>query len=93
MQIEWTIAIIAILSIGALSIVFLLGLQPDRNSLFEWRISQNPLFPAAIVFVCIYLCTVIGKNAWIRFVVWMAIGMYEIILYFPFRYVYKYALL
>lgn len=55
-------------------IVFIMGLQPKRNSIFELKLSLNPLFPALNIFACIYLLTMFDVIVWIRFIIWMLIG-------------------
>lgn len=69
----WTFT--AILIAGLVAIVLLLSTQPKGNAIFSFNRS-HPLFPAIILFGCIYLCTAIDVAAWIRLAVWIAIGKF-----------------
>lgn len=74
LPIEGSISILVIFVIAMVSILFIMGLQPKRNSIFELKLSLNPLFPAANIFACIYLMSELNIVTWIRYIIWMLIG-------------------
>lgn len=74
LPVEWSVSILVVFIIVMVSILFVIGLQPKRNSLFELKLSVNPLFPAANIFGCVYLMSELNIVTWIRYIIWMLIG-------------------
>lgn len=74
LPVEWYVGILVVFVIVMVSILFIMGLQPKRSSIFELKLSVNPLFPATNIFACVYLMSELNIVTWIRYIIWMLIG-------------------
>lgn len=78
LPIEWAASCCGILIVAMVSLLFVIGFQPKRNSMFELKLSVNPLFPAVNIFACVYLLAELTMVTWIRYIIWMLIGEYTL---------------
>lgn len=69
-----SISIAVVLVAGLLVIVFIMGIQPKRNAIFEFSIPKNPLIAAIVLFGCIFLFASFSVWAWCRIGAWTFIG-------------------
>ena len=72
--------IVSIISLGCLSfllfiIVFCLSLQPRSKANISFRVPLVPLIPCLAIFANIYLMMKLSIATWIRFFIWLFIGL------------------
>ncbi|XP_069690757.1 high affinity cationic amino acid transporter 1-like isoform X3 [Periplaneta americana] len=75
---------VSITSIIAVLLIFILlsiGLQPTSTKSLTFKVPFVPVIPALSILINIYLMLMLDGDTWIRFGVWMAVGM---ILYFGY---------
>jgi APA family basic amino acid/polyamine antiporter len=65
----------------SVGVIFLRRSRPDLERAF--RVPLVPLLPVAAALICFYLMLNLAVETWIRFVVWMVIGL---VIYFAYGY-------
>ncbi|XP_028276523.1 high affinity cationic amino acid transporter 1 isoform X2 [Parambassis ranga] len=73
----------AVLNIIALSVIFMVCLfltfiiwrQPESKTKLSFKVPLLPFIPVVSMFVNVYLMMQLDRGTWIRFSVWMAIGL------------------
>lgn len=75
---------IVLLTCSIIAIVFLAAIlshQPKSEKVLTFSVPCTPWFPALSIMINIYLLAQLGIEAWIRFCVWMVIGLLIYIFY------------
>lgn len=65
----------------AISVIVFRYLKPDIKRPF--RVPFSPLIPALAIFLCGYLTLTLSVTTWVRFLIWLAIGL---VIYFSYGY-------
>ncbi|XP_018565577.1 high affinity cationic amino acid transporter 1 isoform X1 [Anoplophora glabripennis] len=71
----WAIVITSIVVFIAVVIIMSIVTQPTSNKELSFKVPLVPLIPALSILVNIYLMLMLDIHTWIRFAVWMAIGL------------------
>uniref|UniRef100_A0A8C6T4S4 Solute carrier family 7 member 1a n=1 Tax=Neogobius melanostomus TaxID=47308 RepID=A0A8C6T4S4_9GOBI len=71
----WNMATLSIIIIVCLLLVFVVWRQPESNTKLSFKVPLLPFIPVISMFVNVYLMMQLDTGTWIRFSIWMAIGM------------------
>ncbi|XP_068754621.1 cationic amino acid transporter 2-like isoform X3 [Montipora capricornis] len=77
----WAIFLVGLLVIVFIAAIVLLSLQPKSSTLLPFQVPLVPCLPLASMFINIYLMMELNPATWMRFGVWMAIGLSIYIFY------------
>lgn len=79
----WNMATLIIIFIVCLLLVFVVWRQPESKTKLSFKVPLLPFVPVISMFVNVYLMMQLDTGTWIRFSIWMAIGM---VIYFFYGY-------
>ncbi|XP_016360816.1 cationic amino acid transporter 2-like [Sinocyclocheilus anshuiensis] len=71
----WIILIITLVSVAFLMTIIIVWRQPQNGSKAAFMVPLLPLLPIFSTFINIYLMVQLGGETWIRYAVWMAVGL------------------
>ncbi|MBN3293707.1 CTR2 protein, partial [Polypterus senegalus] len=71
----WTIACVTILLFLLIVGIFVIWRQPQSQKRAAFMVPCLPLLPIVSCFVNVYLMVQLGADTWIRYAVWMGIGL------------------
>lgn len=71
----WAIVLTSLVVFVAVFIIMSIVTQPTSNKELSFKVPLVPLIPALSILVNIYLMLMLDTHTWIRFAVWMAIGL------------------
>ncbi|KAI2664044.1 Cationic amino acid transporter 2 [Labeo rohita] len=71
----WMILIITLVSVVFLVTVIIIWRQPQNGTKAAFMVPLVPLLPVFSTFINVYLMVQLGGETWIRYAVWMAIGL------------------
>lgn len=74
-----TLLVLAIL--GIVTSLILLSRQPQSSKVLSFRVPLTPWFPAVSIITNVYLMTGLAPATWIRFFVWIAVGLLIYVFY------------
>ncbi|XP_060564997.1 cationic amino acid transporter 2-like isoform X2 [Ruditapes philippinarum] len=77
----WAIVLTVIISLAMLILLISLSCQPQNKSEVAFKVPWLPFLPGISIFVNIFLMLRLPEATWIRFAVWMAIGLAIYFLY------------
>ncbi|XP_023675296.1 cationic amino acid transporter 2 [Paramormyrops kingsleyae] len=77
----WSIVLVALIILILLLAVILIWRQPQSPTKAAFMVPFLPVLPVLSVFVNIYLMVQLGGDTWIRYAIWMAVGL---IIYFGY---------
>lgn len=69
------IVLVVLPILGILTALTVLSRQPKSSKILSFSVPLNPWFPALSIMINIYLMTELDVATWIRFGVWIAIGL------------------
>ncbi|XP_029029764.1 high affinity cationic amino acid transporter 1 isoform X2 [Betta splendens] len=75
----WNIAGLSVISLACLVLTFIIWRQPESKTKLSFKVPLLPFIPVISMFVNVYLMMQLDRGTWIRFSVWMVLGL---IIYF-----------
>ncbi|KAF5286541.1 hypothetical protein FQR65_LT12545 [Abscondita terminalis] len=77
----WVVSIFSITFAILILLLIIIAIQPKTSRKLTFSVPFVPWLPALSIFINIYLMTTLDPATWIRFVVWIAVG---ILIYFSY---------
>ncbi|NP_001107956.1 cationic amino acid transporter 2 family protein [Danio rerio] len=71
----WMILIITVVAVGFLLTIIIIWRQPQNRTKAAFMVPLLPLLPIFSTFINVYLMLQLGSETWIRYAVWMAVGL------------------
>lgn len=71
----WNLAVLTVIFMVCLMLGFVIWRQPESKTKLSFKVPLLPFIPLISMFVNVYLMMQLDSGTWIRFAVWMAIGM------------------
>ncbi|KAJ0063542.1 hypothetical protein NL108_003841 [Boleophthalmus pectinirostris] len=78
---HWSLALLCIIFVICLIITLIVWRQPQSKVKVAFKVPLLPLVPVTSMFINVYLMMQLDKGTWIRFAIWMAIGL---VIYFGY---------
>uniref|UniRef100_A0A3B4D4W2 Cationic amino acid transporter C-terminal domain-containing protein n=1 Tax=Pygocentrus nattereri TaxID=42514 RepID=A0A3B4D4W2_PYGNA len=72
---NWSIAILSVLAMVCLILTFIIWRQPQSKNKLSFKVPLLPFIPVVSMFVNVYLMMQLDRGTWIRFALWLSIGM------------------
>nr|XP_015817189.2 high affinity cationic amino acid transporter 1 isoform X2 [Nothobranchius furzeri] len=77
----WNIIALSLIFTACLVLVFIIWRQPESKTKLSFKVPLLPFIPVLSIFVNVYLMMQLDRGTWVRFSVWMAIGL---VIYFGY---------
>ncbi|XP_051541920.1 high affinity cationic amino acid transporter 1-like isoform X1 [Myxocyprinus asiaticus] len=77
----WNIVTLCVLFSVCLVLTFIIWRQPESKTKLSFKVPCLPFIPVVSMFVNVYLMMQLDRGTWIRFAIWMSIGL---IIYFGY---------
>uniref|UniRef100_A0A9J8AUZ3 Solute carrier family 7 member 1a n=1 Tax=Cyprinus carpio carpio TaxID=630221 RepID=A0A9J8AUZ3_CYPCA len=77
----WNIVILSVLFSMCVIVTFIIWRQPESKTKLSFKVPLLPFIPVVSMFVNVYLMMQLDRGTWIRFAIWMSIGL---IIYFGY---------
>ncbi|KAG9263572.1 high affinity cationic amino acid transporter 1 isoform X2 [Astyanax mexicanus] len=71
----WSVAALSVIAIVCLILTFIIWRQPESKCKLSFKVPLLPFIPVISMFVNVYLMMQLDRGTWIRFAVWMSIGL------------------
>ncbi|KAM9456583.1 high affinity cationic amino acid transporter 1 isoform 2-T4 [Clarias gariepinus] len=78
---SWSIATLCVIALVCLLLTLIIWRQPESKSKLSFKVPLLPFLPVVSMFVNVYLMMQLDRGTWIRFAIWMFIGL---IIYFGY---------
>uniref|UniRef100_UPI0037E96096 high affinity cationic amino acid transporter 1 isoform X1 n=1 Tax=Semicossyphus pulcher TaxID=241346 RepID=UPI0037E96096 len=72
---SWNIVALSVIFIVCLFLTFIVWRQPESKTKLSFKVPLLPFIPVISMFVNVYLMMQLDRGTWIRFSIWMAIGL------------------
>ncbi|XP_070773020.1 high affinity cationic amino acid transporter 1 [Enoplosus armatus] len=77
----WNIIALSVIFMVCLLLTFIIWRQPESKTKLSFKVPLLPFIPVISMFVNVYLMMQLDRGTWIRFSIWMAIGL---VIYFGY---------
>ncbi|XP_016383922.1 high affinity cationic amino acid transporter 1-like isoform X4 [Sinocyclocheilus rhinocerous] len=77
----WNIVALSVLFSMCVIVTFIIWRQPESKTKLSFKVPLLPFIPVVSMFVNVYLMMQLDRGTWIRFAIWMSIGL---IIYFGY---------
>lgn len=77
----WVVGVCAITGALLVILLIIISLQPKSSETLSFAVPFVPWLPGISIFINLYLMTTLDSATWIRFVVWIAVGLLIYFLY------------
>ncbi|XP_016336895.1 high affinity cationic amino acid transporter 1-like isoform X2 [Sinocyclocheilus anshuiensis] len=77
----WNIVALCVLFSMCVIVTFIIWRQPESKTKLSFKVPLLPFIPVVSMFVNVYLMMQLDRGTWIRFAIWMSIGL---IIYFGY---------
>ncbi|XP_026129464.1 high affinity cationic amino acid transporter 1-like isoform X1 [Carassius auratus] len=77
----WNIAALGVLFSMSVIVTFIIWRQPQSKTKLSFKVPLLPFIPVVSMFVNVYLMMQLDRGTWIRFAIWMSIGL---VIYFGY---------
>ncbi|XP_052464212.1 high affinity cationic amino acid transporter 1-like isoform X2 [Carassius gibelio] len=77
----WNIVILSVLFSICVIVTFIIWRQPQNKTKLSFKVPLLPFIPVVSMFVNVYLMMQLDRGTWVRFAIWMSIGL---IIYFGY---------
>ncbi|XP_062869657.1 high affinity cationic amino acid transporter 1 [Trichomycterus rosablanca] len=78
---SWSVTTLSGIAVVCLILVLIIWRQPESKSKLSFKVPLLPFLPVVSMFVNVYLMMQLDRGTWIRFALWMAIGL---VIYFAY---------
>ncbi|KAM9729234.1 high affinity cationic amino acid transporter 1 isoform 1-T3 [Menidia menidia] len=79
--VAWNMITLTVIFMVCLLLVFVVWRQPESKTKLSFKVPLLPFLPVISMFVNVYLMMQLDRGTWIRFSIWMAIGLVIYFLY------------
>ncbi|XP_075343687.1 high affinity cationic amino acid transporter 1 isoform X2 [Odontesthes bonariensis] len=73
--VAWNMVALSVIFMVCLLLVFIIWRQPESKTKLSFKVPLLPFLPVISMFVNVYLMMQLDRGTWIRFSIWMAIGL------------------
>ncbi|RXN06830.1 high affinity cationic amino acid transporter 1-like isoform X1 [Labeo rohita] len=77
----WSIVTLSVLFSMCVIITFIIWRQPESKTKLSFKVPLLPFIPVVSMFVNVYLMMQLDRGTWIRFAIWMSLGL---VIYFGY---------
>uniref|UniRef100_A0A8P4KK02 Solute carrier family 7 member 1a n=1 Tax=Dicentrarchus labrax TaxID=13489 RepID=A0A8P4KK02_DICLA len=77
----WNVIALSVIFMVCLLLTFIIWRQPESKTKLSFKVPLLPFIPVISMFVNVYLMMQLDRGTWIRFSIWMAIGL---VIYFGY---------
>ncbi|KAI4896144.1 hypothetical protein NFI96_020015 [Prochilodus magdalenae] len=78
---SWGVAVLSVIAMVCLILTLIIWRQPQSKSKLSFKVPLLPFIPVVSMFVNVYLMMQLDRGTWIRFALWMSIGL---VIYFGY---------
>ncbi|XP_074529261.1 high affinity cationic amino acid transporter 1 isoform X2 [Halichoeres trimaculatus] len=78
---SWNILALSVIFMACLVLTFIIWRQPESKTKLSFKVPLLPFIPVISMFVNVYLMMQLDRGTWIRFSIWMALGL---VIYFGY---------
>ncbi|XP_043995672.1 high affinity cationic amino acid transporter 1 isoform X2 [Gambusia affinis] len=72
---SWNMVALSVIFMVCLVLVFIIWRQPESQTKLSFKVPLLPFIPVISIFVNVYLMMQLDRGTWVRFSIWMAIGL------------------
>uniref|UniRef100_A0A8C4IIX0 Cationic amino acid transporter C-terminal domain-containing protein n=1 Tax=Dicentrarchus labrax TaxID=13489 RepID=A0A8C4IIX0_DICLA len=73
----WSLSVLSIIFLVCLILTFIVWRQPQSKTKLAFKVPLLPFLPVASLFINVYLMMQLDKGTWMRFSIWMALGILD----------------
>ncbi|XP_062249204.1 cationic amino acid transporter 2-like [Platichthys flesus] len=77
----WSVALVCILGVSVLLLLFFIWRHPQNPTKASFMVPLLPALPIVSTFINVYLMVQLGADTWLRYAIWMLVGL---VIYFGY---------